>query len=100
MVPKVGVEPTRTRAHTALNRTRLPVPPLRPNPDAILRVTVGKSTVIFQADAGGRQALNFHHGLHHPIPVICGKIKSILDFLKGKAVGDHLFNFQLSSSKQ
>ncbi len=29
MVPKVGVEPTRACAHTALNRARLPVSPLR-----------------------------------------------------------------------
>ena len=29
MVPKVGVEPTRAYAHTALNRARLPVSPLR-----------------------------------------------------------------------
>ncbi len=28
-VPKVGFEPTRAQAHTALNRARLPVSPLR-----------------------------------------------------------------------
>ncbi len=30
LVPKVGFEPTQVYPHTALNRTRLPVPPLRP----------------------------------------------------------------------
>ena len=29
MVPKAGVEPARAYAHTALNRARLPVSPLR-----------------------------------------------------------------------
>jgi hypothetical protein len=35
LVPKVGFEPTRARAHTALNRARLPVSPLRQLPHNI-----------------------------------------------------------------
>jgi hypothetical protein len=29
MVPEVGLEPTLAEANTALNRARLPIPPLR-----------------------------------------------------------------------
>jgi hypothetical protein len=35
LVPKVGFEPTRALAHTALNRARLPVSPLRQLPHNI-----------------------------------------------------------------